>query len=52
VLYDDLDHLFRIGDGPSGPDDYVRRAPVDPGVIRDIAAWIGTGHCPDSAAAG
>lgn len=45
-VYDDLDHLFRKGSGPSTPQDYERKAPVDPGVIRDIAGWILGGTCP------
>ena len=45
--YADLDHMFRKGSGPSGPEDYTgRAAPFEPGVIDDIAAWIGKGSCP------
>ena len=46
VLYDDLDHLFRAGEGPSGPDDYSRQAPVAPEVVEDVAGWIREGRCP------
>ncbi len=47
LLYDGLDHLFRKGEGRSGPHDYTDRAtPVDSGVLDDIAAWIRTGQCP------
>jgi dienelactone hydrolase len=46
ATYPELDHLFRRGEGPSGPADYERRAPLDPRVLDDIAAWIRTAHCP------
>ena len=46
VLYDDLDHLFRAGEGPSGPDDYLTRAPVASEVLDDIAAWVHDRRCP------
>jgi dienelactone hydrolase len=48
VLYDDLDHLFRAGKGPSVPEDYSRRAAVEPEVVEDIAEWIREGRCPAS----
>ena len=46
VIYDELDHLFRGGEGPSTPSDYDRAAPVDERVIRDIVAWVSKGSCP------
>jgi fermentation-respiration switch protein FrsA (DUF1100 family) len=46
VLYDELDHLFRAGQGPSGPDGYTRWAPVESEVIGDIADWLRLGRCP------
>jgi dienelactone hydrolase len=46
ATYDDLDHLFRRGTGPSSPADYERRAPVDERVLDDLAAWIRTSRCP------
>ncbi len=51
VAYDDLDHLFRSGSGPSGPSDYERGAPVDPRPIDDIAGWIKARRCPNAPAA-
>jgi len=48
ATYDGLDHLFRAGSGPSGPEDYQRQAPVAPRVIDDIAAWIENRRCPAS----
>lgn len=45
VLYDHLDHLFRAGDGPSGPEDYLRRSSMEPAVLDDIAGWIHDGEC-------
>ncbi len=51
VAYDELDHLFRAGSGPSAPEDYfVRQAPVASRVIDDIANWIKRGQCPESGA--
>jgi dienelactone hydrolase len=44
--YAGLDHLFRAGTGPSGPEDYNRQVPVDRGAIQDIALWIEEGRCP------
>jgi dienelactone hydrolase len=44
--YAGMDHLFRKGEGIPGPHDYDRRAPVDPTVIDDIAAWIKGRRCP------
>ena len=47
VVYDELDHLFRAGSGPSTPEDYwVRRVLMDSRVIDDIANWIKRGQCP------
>jgi dienelactone hydrolase len=50
VTYEGLDHLFRSGTGPSGPEDYSRQAPVEARVIDDIAGWIEERRCPRSAA--
>ncbi len=44
-VYDDLDHLFRPGSGPSGPSDYDVYEAVDPTVIDCIAHWIHTQSC-------
>jgi pimeloyl-ACP methyl ester carboxylesterase len=44
-VYDDLDHLFRPGTGPSGPSDYDVHGAVDPAVIDCIAHWIHTQAC-------
>jgi len=44
-VYDDLDHLFRPGSGPSGPSDYDVYGAVDPAVIDCIARWIHTQAC-------
>lgn len=49
ATYPRLDHLFRAGEGPSGPADYERQEPVDPAVIGDIAAWIADRTCPQPA---
>lgn len=38
--FDNLDHLFRPGSGPSVPADYQRRSYVDGAVIDTIAKWI------------
>ncbi len=46
VAYEDLDHLFRPGSGPSTPADYQHFEPVAPRVIEDVAAWIGKRRCP------
>ena len=43
--YPALDHLFREGEGPSGPADYEVKKPVAPKVILEIAAWIRDGNC-------
>jgi uncharacterized protein len=39
-VYDDLDHLFFTGHGPSKPSDYEPAQHVDPVVIGDIAEWV------------
>lgn len=44
-VFDDLDHLFRKGTGPSSPADYDVHAPVEPAVIDCIATWIKSGSC-------
>jgi fermentation-respiration switch protein FrsA (DUF1100 family) len=44
-VYDDLDHLFRTGSGPSGPSDYDVYGAVDPAVIDCIARWVHTQAC-------
>jgi dienelactone hydrolase len=46
VTYEKLDHLFRSGTGPSGPQDYDRQAPVDARVLEDISGWIHERRCP------
>ena len=46
VVYDELDHLFHRGTGPSRPQDYLRAAPVDARVIADASAWIHRRQCP------
>jgi dienelactone hydrolase len=46
VTYEGLDHLFRMGEGASTPDDYLRSAPFAPRVIDDIANWIAERTCP------
>ena len=46
VVYDDMDHLFRPGKGPSRPGDYERAEPVSQRVIGDIADWIVERRCP------
>ena len=38
--YDDLNHLFQTGEGPSHPGEYSQLGHVDVGVVEDIAAWI------------
>lgn len=40
--FDKLDHLLASGEGPSSPADYAKREPVEPDLIREIAAWIKT----------
>lgn len=40
VVFPECDHLFRKGEGPSKPDDYLKAAPMDPRLFDDIAAWI------------
>lgn len=48
VVYDELDHLFRAGSGPSRPEDYFEhQAPVASQLIDDMANWIKQGKCPD-----
>jgi dienelactone hydrolase len=39
-LFDDLNHLFCAGQGPSGPAEYQRPGHVDGRVIETIAQWI------------
>ena len=51
ATYEDLDHLFRSGSGPSGPADYERPEPLDKRVIEDISGWIENRRCPDRVAA-
>lgn len=38
--YDELNHLFMAGEGPSTPAEYSAESHVDPRVINDIAEWI------------
>jgi len=45
-VYEGLDHLFRHGTGPSGPQDYERAAPMAPKVLDDLAAWVKERRCP------
>jgi len=49
-VYDDLDHLFRTGEGPSRPTDYGRPGHVDTRVIDGIADWIRSRACPSGTA--
>jgi acetyl esterase/lipase len=46
-VFDGLDHLFRKGEGPSGPSDYDTNKPVSPEVIECMAGWILTGSCSE-----
>jgi alpha-beta hydrolase superfamily lysophospholipase len=39
-LYPDLNHLFQKGKGKAVPSEYLKRIPVDPRVIDDIARWV------------
>lgn len=39
-LYDDLDHLFISGEGPSYPSDYAKAGNVSEVLLRDLANWI------------
>lgn len=35
-----LNHLFHAGEGPPGPDEYLREGAVDPVVVATIGDWI------------
>lgn len=39
-VFDDLNHLFLFGEGPSFPSEYIRPGHVDPQVIDAISDWI------------
>jgi pimeloyl-ACP methyl ester carboxylesterase len=39
-VYDDANHLFFSGNGPSTPEEYAVPGIVDPAVITDIADWM------------
>ncbi len=39
-IYDDLNHLFIAGEGPSTPIEYQQPANVSQKVVQDIAEWI------------
>ena len=39
-LYPKANHLFGEGEGPSGPEEYQRRSPVTPELIKDLADWL------------
>lgn len=39
-LFEQLDHLFHAGKGPSKPTDYLKRGSVDGSVIAFVADWI------------
>ena len=39
-LYPALNHLFAAGEGASRPEEYFRRAELDPRPLDDIAGWI------------
>jgi hypothetical protein len=41
-VYPDFNHLFVAGSGLSTPAEYEPAQHVDPAVIDDIAAWLGT----------
>ena len=51
-IYEDDNHMFLSGKGPSTPAEYERVQHVDPAVIKDIATWLvrGPDHDPSSAA--
>lgn len=40
-LYEELNHLFQRGDGPSVPAEYSLAVPVDGAVVEDVATWVG-----------
>lgn len=42
LLYPELDHLFRRGEGRAKPTDYLNEGHVDAQVVLDIASWIGS----------
>ncbi len=46
--YPTLDHLFRPGEGPAGPESYARAAPLDPRVVDAVAEFVNRGVCPES----
>jgi len=39
-LFEDLNHLFQFGSGPSVPIEYTLQNPVDRVVVDDIATWV------------
>jgi fermentation-respiration switch protein FrsA (DUF1100 family) len=39
-LFPRLNHLFIVGDGPSGPAEYQQAGHVDEQVIKHIAEWV------------
>jgi hypothetical protein len=39
-LYDDLNHAFVVGKGPSSPAEYQVRGHVDERVVQDLTGWI------------
>jgi uncharacterized protein len=48
-VYDDDNHLFFPGSGPSAPAEYEAAQHMDPAVIADVASWL-TAVRPESAA--
>jgi dienelactone hydrolase len=44
-VFDDLDHLFRAGVGPSGPGDYDTYKPMATEVVECVAGFIRARHC-------
>ena len=44
-VFEDLDHLFRAGSGPSSPSDYDVARPLSPEVSECVAGWIRTHSC-------
>lgn len=39
-LYEDLNHLFMSGEGPSAPAEYTKAGKVSSEVIEDLASWL------------